>query len=158
MKTLSTIRLSTRLRRKDPSLPVYVVIASEQVRPWQLTGTTVVEGSANGEPLGRRTIKPWGRGRDAWFVELTAAFCRRAGLDVGDPVELELRLADTSTPEELERLLTDSASLRAAWSALSESERRGAGEHIRAGKAAATRDRRAASVVASLRRGSGRAG
>jgi hypothetical protein len=96
------VRLSTRLERKDPRLPVYVVIASRHLSPWCLTGTTVIEGTANGHPFGRRTIRAWGKESDDWFVEFTAPFCKAASLNVGDDVALELRLADTSTPKELE--------------------------------------------------------
>lgn len=145
------VRLSTRLERKDPSLPVYVVIPSRHVRPWSLTGTTVIEGTANGVPFGRRTIKAWGKGSDEWFVEFTAPFCKAARLKVGDRVALELRLADASTPMELERFIAKNKSLRAAWLELSARERRDAGEHIRAGKGQATRDRRAASIAEKLR-------
>jgi uncharacterized protein YdeI (YjbR/CyaY-like superfamily) len=72
-------------------------------------------------------------------------------LKVGDRVALELRLADASTPMELESLIAKNKSLRAAWLELSERERRDAGEHIRAGKGQATRDRRAASIAEKLR-------
>jgi hypothetical protein len=112
----------------------------------------VIEGTANGFPFGRRTIKAWGKDSDAWFVEFTAPFCKTAGLTVGDRVVLELQLADASTPKELESILAKSKSLRAAWLALSERGRRDAGEHIRTAKGQATRDRRAASIAETLRR------
>jgi len=145
------LKLSTRLQRKDPRLPVYVVVPGLHLHPWGLSGTAVIEGTANGFPFGRRTIKAWGKGTDDWFVEFTASFCRTASLNVGDPVALAMRLADTSTPRELERILSSSESLTAAWLALSERERRDAGEHIRAAKAQATRERRAASIAENLR-------
>jgi hypothetical protein len=141
------VRLATRLERKDPSLPVYVVISGRHVQPWGLTGTTAVEGTANGFLFGRRTIKAWGKGSDKWFVELTAPFCKTARLKVGDRVVLELQLADASTPKELESLLAKNKRLRAAWLALSERMRRDAGEHIRAAKTQAARDRRAAAIA-----------
>lgn len=145
------VQLSTRLQRKDPGLPVYVVIPSRHVQPWGLTGTTVIEGTANGFPFGRRTIKAWGKGSDDWFVELTAPFCKTAHLNVGDRVVLELQLADASTPSELESILSKSKRLEAAWLALTDRERRDAGEYIRAAKARATRERRAASIAERLR-------
>ena len=151
METQHPVQISTQLQRKDPRLPVYVVIPSHHLKPWGLTGTTVIEGSANGYPFGRRTIKAWGKGRDEWFIEFTAAFCKTASLQVGDRVDLEIQLADTSTPQELESILSQSKSLEAAWLALSERERRDAGEHIRAAKAPATRQRRAGSVAQRLR-------
>ena len=144
-------RLSTRLERKDPRLPVYVVIPDRYVQPWGLAATAVIEGTANGFSIGRRTIKAWGNGSDDWFVEFTAPFCRTARLNVGDRVVLEIQLADASTPKELESILSKSKSLAAAWRALSEGERRNAGEHIRAAKAEATRERRAALIADRLR-------
>jgi len=50
-------------------------------------------------------------------------------------------------------LLTKSKSLAAAWMALSDRWRRDAGEYIRAAKAQATRERRAASVAEKLQGG-----
>lgn len=88
------MRLTTQLQRKHPKLPVYVVIPGRHVRPWGLTGTTLIEGTANGFPFGRRNIKSWGKGSDDWFVEFTKPFCTTAGLSVGDQVVLELELAD----------------------------------------------------------------
>ncbi len=145
------VRISTRLQRKDPRLPVYVVIPGRCVRPWALTGTTVIEGAANGFPFGRRTIKAWGKGSHDWFVEFTAPFCEKAHLKVGDRVDLEVQLADASTPKELGDILSKSESLASRWLALSEKERRDAGEHIRAARAQATRERRAASIAGRLR-------
>jgi len=146
------VRLSTQLQRKDPRLPVYVVIPGRHVQAWRLTGTTVIEGTANGHPFGRRTIKAWGKGTDDWFVEFTAPFCKTARLNVAGRVVLELRLADSSAPKELESLLSKSKGLAAAWLAVSERWRRDAGEHIRAAEAQATRERRAA-LIAELLRG-----
>jgi hypothetical protein len=146
------VRLSTRLQRKDPRLPVYVVIAGRQVRAWGLAGTTVIEGTASGFPFGRRTIKAWGKDTDDWFIEFTSPFCKTARLKVGDAVVLELQLADASMPEELAAILSKRKSLAAAWLRLSESARRDAGEHIRAAKAKATRERRAALIAKMLQR------
>jgi hypothetical protein len=146
----SDLHVSTQLERKDPRLPAYAVIPGRHVRPWGLTGTTVVEGTANGFPLGRRTIKAWGKGSDDWFLEFTAAFCTSAQLGVGDTVTLQLRLADTSTPKELKDMLDADPRLATAWQALSERERREAGEYIRAAKTQATRERRAASIAERL--------
>jgi hypothetical protein len=145
------MKLTAQLQRKDPSLPVFVVIPGKHVRPWDLDGTTVIEGTANGHDFGRRTLKAWGKGSDDWFVEFTAPFCKTAGLGVGDKLALELRLADTSTPKELERLLSKNRSLKAAWSARSDRERREASEHVRAAKTEATRVRRAEAIAEKLR-------
>jgi bacteriocin resistance YdeI/OmpD-like protein len=156
MSPRPVVRLSTRLQRKDPSLPVYVVIPGRHVQPWGLTGTTVIEGTANGVSFGRRTIKAWGKGADDWFVEFTAPFCKAAGFSVGDRIALELQIADASTPPGLEEILSKSKHVAAAWLALSERERRDAGEYIRAAKAPATRERRAAAIAERLRGKPGR--
>lgn len=151
MGAQTEVKLSTQLQRKDPRLPVYVVIPGQYVQPWRLVGTTVIEGTANGFPFGRRTIKAWGKGSDDWFVEFTAPFCKSAHLNVGDHVILELKLADTSTPNELESILAKSEGLSAVWMALSERERKDAGEHIRAARTQTTREDRAASIAKKLR-------
>jgi hypothetical protein len=126
------------------------------VQPWGLTGTTVVEGTANGVPFGRRTIKAWGKGADDWFIEFTAPFCKAASLSVGDRVALEFQIADASTPPELEKVLLRTKSVAAAWLALSDRERREAAEHVRAAKAPATRERRAVAIAERLRGKHGR--
>lgn len=144
------MKIKTKLQRKDPGLPVYVVVPGKFVKPWELSGTTIIEGTANGFPFGRRTIKAWGKGTDDWFVEFTAPFCKTAGLNVGDDIVLELQLADTSTPEELQSLLTNSKKLSSLWLALPKRDRRDAGEYIRAGKALATREKRASAITEKL--------
>jgi hypothetical protein len=111
----------------------------------------VIDGTANGVPFGRRTIKAWGKGTDDWFVEFTAPICKAASLGVGDRVALELRIADASAPSELQNILSKNRSAAAAWVTLSKAERRNAGEHIRAAKAPATRQRRAMAIVERLR-------
>jgi hypothetical protein len=144
------MKIKTQLQRKDPRLPVYVVVPGKFVQPWGLSGTTIIEGTANGFPIGRRTIKAWGKGIDDWFVEFTAPFCKVAGLNVGDDVILELQRADISTPEELQDLLARSKKLDSMWMALPEKDRRDAGEFIRAGKVLATRQKRASVITEKL--------
>jgi hypothetical protein len=136
------LRTSALLQRKDPRLPVYVVLSAQVVEPWGLTGTTIVEGTANGLPMGRRTIKAWGKGTGDWFVEFTAPFCAKAGVRVGDRCELEFEIADASEPRELKQALAASKELSAAWSVLSTAEKRNSAEHIRSAKTQQTRARR----------------
>jgi hypothetical protein len=52
MRNQPEVEVSTQLQRKDPRLPVYVVIPGRYVQPWDLSGTTVIEGTANGIPFG----------------------------------------------------------------------------------------------------------
>jgi hypothetical protein len=150
MSATASATLTSKLLRKDPSLPVFVVIPGRVVAPWKLEGTTVVEGSANGHSFGRRNIKAWGKGSDDWFLEFTAPFCKAAGLNVGDAIKLNLILADTSLPPELEGLLADAKAHARSWSKLSERQRREASEHVRAAKTEAGRQRRAAAVIDKL--------
>ena len=146
------ITLQAVLQRKDPRLPVYIVVPHAAVAPWGLAGTTVVEGAINGHACGRRSLKRWSNEEASnWFLELTAPFCKLAGLQVGDPLDVSLRLASPALPSELEALLRDDPALRAAWDRLSESARRMAQEHILGAKSEATRTRRALAVVEGLR-------
>ena len=142
--------LTSKLLRKDPRLPVYVVIPGKAVASWKLTGTIVVEGTANGHSFGRRNLKAWGKGTDDWFLEFTAPFCQAAALAEGDSLALVFSPADESPPEEIESLLRSSKALSKAWSSLSDSQRRDASEHVRAAKTPATRERRAAAILGKL--------
>jgi len=151
MSAAASATLTSTLLRKDSSLPVYVVIPGRIVAPWKLSGTTVVEGSANGHPFGRRNIKAWGKGSEDWFLEFTAPFCKAAGLNVGDRIKLKIALADTSLPSELKALIDGSNVHAKSWSKLSERQRREASEHVRAAKTEAVRQRRAAAVLVMLR-------
>ena len=148
MSARSSASLTAKLLRKDPSLPVYVVVPGKAIASWKLSGTTVVEGTANGYSFGRRNIKAWGKGSDDWFLEFTAPFCKAAGLGVGSPVRLDLQLADTSPPEELKSLLAGKKAV--AWSKLTDRQRREVSEHVRAAKTEAARLRRAAAAVGKL--------
>jgi len=150
MSATASAALTAKLLRKDPGLPVYVIVPGSVIAQWKLEGTTVVEGSANGYPFGRRNIKACGKGSDDWFLEFTAPFCKTAGLDVGDPVKLKFDLADTSLPPELDMLLSSNKARARSWSRLTDNQRREASEHVRAARTEATRQRRAAAVIIRL--------
>ncbi len=151
MGAAARLRLIADLQRKDPRLPVFVVIPGSLLAPWRLAATSIVEGTANGHAFGRRTLKAWGKGSDDWFIEFTAPFCKTSALQPGDRFVLELALADMSMPEELQRALRADQRLEAAWLSLSASEQRQAGEHVRAARSEAARERRAASICRKLR-------
>lgn len=149
---MQAISIQAQLQRKDPRPPVYVVVPFADVEPWRLTGTTVVEGSANGHDFGRRTLKRWSSAAEAdWFLEFTAPYCKLAGIAVGDRLELRLQLAGNEPPLELAALLREDAALRAAWEGLSDAARRAGQEHIRTAKSPATRVKRAAAPAGQLR-------
>ncbi len=144
------VQIKTQLKRKHPNLPVYVVIPARHIQQLGISNTSVIEGSANGKDFGRRTIKQWGKGLDDWFLELTTPFCKQGGLAVGDRIDLEFQLSDTSTPKELEDILSENKSIASLWEALTERGRREAGEHIRAAKNSTTRKRRAKMIAEKL--------
>lgn len=149
--TATAISFEAALERKQPGLPVYIVVPADHAQALGLRATAVVEGEVNGHDIGRRSIKRWENiERSPWFVEFTTPFCRKAGVAVGDPLSVSLRLASSALPEELERLLAHSPRLKAVWNSLSEYARRSSAEHVRAGKSAATRSRRAAVVASRL--------
>jgi hypothetical protein len=67
MSAKRSIALLAKLQRKGPELPVFVVMPGKAVAPWKLAGTTVLEGTAQGQDCGRRTLKAWGKGSDDGF-------------------------------------------------------------------------------------------
>jgi Bacteriocin-protection, YdeI or OmpD-Associated/Domain of unknown function (DUF1905) len=150
-KTLPVV-LDAELLRKDPKLPVYVIVPYLCVANWKLESTVMVGGTINGVEFGRRSIKRMNpTNHSDWFIEYTAPICKAAGVGVGDKLNISLRLASTENPEELEALLANNPRVRASWNSLSEYARRTSGEHIRAGKTEATRLRRAQSIVSKLK-------
>jgi hypothetical protein len=145
------IAVVAELQRKHPKLPVYVTVSFDDALPLALQGTTVVEGSANGHPFGRRSIKRWDNSaRSAWFIEFTAPFCAAAGIAVGDRLTLEVWCASTALPVELAQALEREPGLRAAWDRLPAAVRRAGAEHVHAAVSAATRVRRARRIVERL--------
>jgi len=124
-----------------PNLPRFVVVPSEAVAPWKLAGTTTVEGTINSSELGRRSVKFWDGER--WFIELPEAVCKRAGVDTGDRVELQIRIASEELPDELRGLIEQNAGARKAWQSLSAGSQRMLREEVLALKQPATRIRRA---------------
>ena len=125
-------------------MPRFVKVPSDIVKPWRLRGTAVIEGTLNGTPLGRRTIK---RSDDRWwFIDLPETLCRHAKIDTGDTARLEIKMASASMPSELADLLEKDRSAREAWNRLSASRQRMLREHVMAAKRFDTRCRRAADV------------
>ena len=130
------------VERHHPALPRLVTIPLAAVARWGLSATTTIEGSINNTPLGRRSIKRWDD-RRCWWIDLPEPLCRKAGVDVGDRVRLELRVADESLPDELAELLRLSTDAKRAWLAPTQSQRRTLREDVTAAKQSHTRRRRA---------------
>ena len=124
-----------------PKLPRFVVIPAGSVAAWKLAGTTTIEGTINGNDLGRRSLKCWDSAR--WFIELAEPICKGAGVDTGDRVELRIRIASEELPEELRSLIEKDAKARKAWQSLSAGSQRMLREEILALKRTATRERKA---------------
>lgn len=137
----STITLRVRVEQHQPDLPRFVVVPDSAVASWKLEGTTVIEGTAGGFDLGRRSLKRWDA--DRWFLDLPGKWCRDADVSTGDEVEFTLRIAPSRLPRELERLIAGSMAASTAWEALTLSQQRMLREHILAAKRSETRERRA---------------
>jgi hypothetical protein len=136
-----TIAANVLVERHSDRLPRFVVIPSALVNAWQLQETTTVEGSINGVAFGRRSLKPWDS--DRWFIELPELICRQAHIDVGNTVNVVVRLASVDLPAELASLVRTDAKASAAWSALTGSQQRMLREHVLAAKSTRVRLQRA---------------
>ena len=135
------IELEVLIERKQADLPRFAVIPSALVKPWGLTGTTVIELQINSQEVARRTIKYWDA--DRWFISFTASDCARLQVDSGDRVKLKIGLASSELPAELATLLKTSREANAAWARLTPGQQRQLREEIEAAKQSTTRERRA---------------
>lgn len=116
----------------------------------------MVEGTVNGHAFGRRSMKKLNAtSHSDWFVEYTAPLCKGLGINVGDELKVDLRLAATEIPRELDEQFSLNPNLHAFWSSRSEYARRISAEHVRAGKTETTRLRRAQAIASKLEAGKG---
>lgn len=136
-----SVGVLTKIQRKQPNLPRFVVIPSQLVTDWKLTGTTIVEGTLNGIDLGRRSLKQWDENR--WFIELPEPLCKKARVEKGHSVTIVMSLALDEMPAELTQLMASDPKAKSAWEKLTASQQRMLREHIVAAKQPATRERRA---------------
>lgn len=83
MDAAPPVTFPARVLRKQDFLPRYVVVAPEHVRG--RTRAFPADVTLNGAGPFRRNIRPWGKGSDAFFFNLTAPQCEKAGLDANDP-------------------------------------------------------------------------
>lgn len=148
---MSQLRFRTELQRKDPRLPVFIRVRGEIVAPWKLREWKSVEGSLNGHAFGRRTIKDWGKDSPDWFVEFLKPFLDRAGLHPGDTVDVELRLADMTTPPEMAARIKNDAVFARAYETLVPNHKRKAIEHYLEAKTAAGRTARLEKIARSIK-------
>jgi len=87
-----SISFSARILRKQPDLPRYVVVDPDHVAGRQTAFAAKV--SLNGCPEFERNIRPWGKGSDVFFFNLTEPQCRKAGVDTGDVCQVSIRPLD----------------------------------------------------------------
>ena len=145
MKTLS---VTSTIEHKHEGLPRFVCIPMEAVDSLRLTGTTTVELSINGVKVGRRSLKRWDD-RACWWMDLSNEVCRKAGIDTGDQVNLNLQIASEELPAELAALIKTDTQARRHWEKLTPGQQRMLREEILAAKQSSTRARRAARALRS---------
>lgn len=143
----AVVTLQATIERKDPSLPRFVVVDSSRLKRWNLDGTTPVEVVIDGTTVGRRNLKRWGKGRDCWFMDLTDPICKRANVDTGDRVGLELRMVSHALPVEITELLARNAHAKRAWDGQASGRQRMVAEYVRSARRPDTRARRAAKAL-----------
>jgi hypothetical protein len=141
------LTLTSTVERKYAQFPRFVCIPLAKVAPWKLEATTTVEGTINGVDIGRRSLKRWDD-RKCWWIDLPEPLCKKAGIETGDKVELNLRIASEDLPKELKDLIAKDPQAKARWERLTVGQRRMLREEVSAAKQSSTRTRRAARVLA----------
>jgi hypothetical protein len=139
---MKEIVVTATVTRHQPQFSRLVTIPLAKIAPWKLTGTTIVEGTINETPLGRRSLKRWDD-RECWWIDLPEPLCKKAKVETGDEVKLVLRLASEDLPAELKDLLDSNAKAKAKWLSLTAAQQRMLREEVFAAKSAATRTKRA---------------
>ena len=139
---MKEITYTGTVTRHHPQLSRLVTIPLAKIAPWKLNGTTVIEGTINDTPLGRRSLKRWDE-RECWWIDLPETFCKKANIDIDDEVKLVIRLASEELPEELTELLTRNSKAEAKWKSMTAAQQRMLREEIFAAKTPATRTKRA---------------
>ncbi|MFT3673536.1 hypothetical protein [Aestuariivirga sp.] len=76
------VTFSTRILRKEEFLPRYVVVKPEYVNG--RTRAFQAQVFLNDAGPFVRNIRPWGKGSDVFFFNLTAPQCTKAGLETND--------------------------------------------------------------------------
>lgn len=76
------VTFQARILRKEEFLPRYIVVKSEYVSG--RTEAFPADVMLNDSGPFRRNIRPWGKGSDVFFFNLTAPQCDKATLDTND--------------------------------------------------------------------------
>jgi len=88
----SKATFEARILRKQPDLPRYVVVKPEYVGG--RAHAFPAEVTLNDAGPFARNIRPWGKGSDVFFFNLTEPQCRAAGLDTNDECTITLTPKD----------------------------------------------------------------
>ena len=83
-----TIVFRARILRKQDDLPRYIVVAARHLGR-RLGAFDAIVTLDDGPPFARK-VRPWGKGSDAFFFNLTQEACRRSGVDTGQTVTVRL--------------------------------------------------------------------
>jgi hypothetical protein len=82
------ITFRARIARKQPDLPRFVVVPAELVAG--RSGAFSARVTLNGGLPFQRNVRPWGKGQDVYFFNLTAPQCAKSGVDTGDICDITL--------------------------------------------------------------------
>jgi hypothetical protein len=148
--SVELIRFRTKLLQY-PGMGPWFQVPSRFIRDWGLTTTTTVEGTINGHPLGRRAIKDSGPKTDDWYLALTKPIADAIGARKGDEVEIELRLADMTMPQEMAARMKSDSEFARAYSALKPNHKRAAIEHYLEARTVAGRTARLEKISRSIK-------
>ncbi|MEM1264902.1 MAG: hypothetical protein AAGI50_02690 [Pseudomonadota bacterium] len=85
---MQAVTFTARVLRKQDDLPRYIVVMPEHVAG--RTTSFKAEICLNGRGPFPRTVRPWGKGSDAFFFNLTAPQCKAAGIATHDLCEVRL--------------------------------------------------------------------
>ena len=140
------IAVTSKVTRHNPQFARLVTIPLNDIAPWKLTNTTVVEGIINNVELGRRSLKRWDE-RECWWIDLPEPLCKKAKLETGDTVKLVIWLASEELPDELKELLSKNSAAKSRWEQLTSAQQRMLREEIFSAKSSEARARRAARVL-----------
>ncbi len=79
---------TARILRKRDDLPRYIVIPADQTDGRRTA--FIAEVSLNDRTGFERNIRPWGKGSDVFFFNLTERQCSKAGVETGDAVNVRI--------------------------------------------------------------------
>ena len=144
------IRFRTKLRQY-PGMGPWFRVPAHFIRAWGLTATTTVEGTINGLPLGRRSLKDSGPKTEDWYMSMSRKTTLALDAKAGDEVEIELRLSDMTMPGEMAARMESDADFARAYEALRPDHKRAAIEHYLEAKTPKGRTARLEKISRSIK-------